>query len=170
MEDKPTVVFCSREGHISTINTEFSRALSEILQGEVKAMTTAAFAVEADAKERCPVDTDILRESITSTVEVEADKSVHGYVGSNLEYAPNVHEGTGLYAKDGNGRKDVPWWFPADTLSAKAREKLLIIKTKDGREFARTKGIKPVPFLQDAIDAKRDEIVNYFKGVLGGRD
>lgn len=44
-----------------------------------------------------------LRKSITHKV---VDDTV--YVGSNVEYAPYVELGTGIYATDGNGRKN-PW-------------------------------------------------------------
>lgn len=54
-----------------------------------------------------------------------------GYVGSNLEYAPYVHQGTGIYAKDGNSRKQVPWVYYSE---------------KDGQRHV-TKGTKPRPFL-----------------------
>lgn len=68
------------------------------------------------------------------TYEVDKDK-LEGTVGTNVEYAPYVHNGTGLYAVNGNGRKDVPW----------------VYRTKDGK-FFRTEGIKPNPFLKDALE------------------
>lgn len=167
MADNPSVVFVSRDGSISTIAAEMDRAVSEITAGMVDGMNKATLAVVAEAKQRCEVDQGTLRESIANVIEVDADGTIHGYVGSNLDYAPYVHAGTGIYAKDGKGRQDVPWWFPADTLSAKARSRLLVVITKDGRELARTKGTKPNPFVSDAIDALKDKILGYFKGVLG---
>lgn len=113
------------------------------------AMTKAAMKVEADAKKNCPAETGTLRQSITHTVEAEGD-TVKGYVGSNLEYAPYVHQGTGIYAKDGNGRKDVPWTF---------------YDAKTG-DFVSTKGIEPTPFLQDAVDTNRQQIIEFFKGLF----
>ena len=112
------------------------------------AMTKAAMKVEADAKRNCPADTGTLRQSITHVVEVEGD-SVKGYVGTNLDYAPYVHQGTGIYAKDGNGRKD-PWTF---------------YDPKTG-DFITTRGIEPTPFLLDAVDANRQQIIEYFKGLF----
>ena len=46
--------------------------------------------VEAEAKKRCPVDTGLLRASITPVIESWAA----GYVGTNTAYAPFVEYGT----------------------------------------------------------------------------
>jgi HK97 gp10 family phage protein len=49
--------------------------------------------VESAAKARCPVDTGRLRSSITWRVETDSD-GVVGIVGTSVEYAIYVHEGT----------------------------------------------------------------------------
>lgn len=106
--------------------------------------------VEGEAKKNCPPSvTGNLRASITHVVE-EDDGQIKGYVGSNLDYAPYVHQGTGIYALEGNGRKQVPWTYYDERKG----------------EFVSTKGIEPRPFIQEAIDANRETIVNYFQGVL----
>jgi HK97 gp10 family phage protein len=51
----------------------------------------ATLAVQRRAKERCPVDTGRLRNSIA--VELE-DGGMNGAVGTNVEYAPFVEFGT----------------------------------------------------------------------------
>ena len=56
--------------------------------------------VEAQAKVNCPVDDGQLRQSIGSEV-----KGNIGAIGTNVEYAPYVHQGTGIYAVNGDGRK-----------------------------------------------------------------
>ena len=73
-----------------------------------KALTQVCLKVEADAKKKCPAVDGTLSQSIQDSVEIDGD-SMKGVIGSNLEYAPYVHHGTGIYAKDGNGRKEVPW-------------------------------------------------------------
>lgn len=65
-----------------------------------KALTKCALIVEADAKVNCPVDTGLLRSSITH--QVYAD---YAEVGTNYEYAPFVCFGSGLFAEAGDGRK-----------------------------------------------------------------
>ena len=63
----------------------------------------ACLLVENSAKEKAPVNTGNLRNSMTHDVEGDT-----GIIGTNLEYAPYVHEGTGLFAANGDGRTDVP--------------------------------------------------------------
>ena len=119
------------------------QAMSEHLRAAaVEGMTNACFIVEEDSKKDCPLDTGILRQSITSLVE-EEDGQIVGYVGSNLEYAPYVHQGTGIYAVEGNGRKEVPWHY----------------KDANGRWHS-TKGIKPKPFIFDAMEKNRNKIAD----------
>lgn len=113
------------------------------------AMEKACLVVEADSKKNCPVNDGVLRESITHAVE-EDGETVIGYVGSNVEYAPYVHQGTGIYALMGNGRKEVPWVY---------------YDSKTG-EFVSTEGIQPTPFIQDAVEANRAGILTYFGGIV----
>ena len=55
-----------------------------------KAVTELVLIVEAKAKERCPVDTGLLRSSITPVIASWAE----AYIGTNTEYAPYVEFGT----------------------------------------------------------------------------
>lgn len=91
------------------------------------------------------VDTGVMRASIIFDVQ-EIPDGVEGAVGTDNEYSIYVHEGTGLYARSGNGRKEVPW----------------VYRTPDGK-FYSTKGIHPTPFLQDAADEVRPNMLNYFR-------
>ena len=112
-------------------------------------MSKACAAVEAEAKARCPVDSGELRRSITFDVKQDSDET-KGIVGTTIDYAPYVHEGTGLYAKAGNGRKDVPWYYFSE---------------KDGK-LHRTYGNHPQPLLEEAVEAKSQEIITYFMGLI----
>ncbi|MDM0720058.1 HK97 gp10 family phage protein, partial [Clostridium perfringens] len=60
---------------------------------------------------------------------------VIGRVGNTMEYAPYVHQGTGIYAKDGNGRK-TPWKYKVESGKYKG--------------WHITKGQRPQPFLEKA--------------------
>ena len=127
-------------------NTLFVRSLEnathEIIQMAVANMRQAALRLENEAKKECPVDQGILRSSLTSEVSFDASKIV-GAVGTNLSYAPYVHNGTGLYAKDGSGRRE-PWTYVARAGKYK------------GGHF--THGQKPNPFLERARDKAKDKI------------
>jgi HK97 gp10 family phage protein len=109
------------------------------------ALKQACALVERVAKENCPAETGELRNSITYEI---GDKE--GRVGTNLEYAPYVHQGTGIYAANGDGRKDVPW----------------VYFDERKQQWFSTSGQKPQPFLQDALDTSRDEIAAIFKNAI----
>jgi HK97 gp10 family phage protein len=56
-------------------------------------MATLAAKVETAAKARCPVKTGRLRSSINHRVETSG-KGIVAIIGTNVEYAIYVHEGT----------------------------------------------------------------------------
>lgn len=123
--------------------------MEKIPENTAEAVEKASLAVEAEAKERCPHNTGMLRQSISTEVKREGSEIV-GIVGTTLDYAPFIHQGTGIYAREGNGRKEVPWvYFDEAT-----------------QKFVSTKGVKPTPFLDDAMNALQPQILDYFKGVL----
>lgn len=119
-------------------NSEFvksvERAKDGILSIIADNMQEVCLNVERTAKQNCPKDLGILAASITSEVE-QIPTEIVGRIGSNMEYAPYVHNGTGIYAKDGNGRKK-PWGYEAKAGKCKG--------------FHWTHGQKPQPFLENA--------------------
>lgn len=120
----------------------FTKLVPEAIK---RGMTNACLIVEGEAKDICPVDDGILRASITHAV---SDDGSEGEIGTAVEYAPYVHEGTGIYATEGHGRQ-TPWTY-CDA---------------EGK-FHTTEGQKPQPFLRDAAESKRDEILKCFEGEL----
>lgn len=100
----------------------------------------ACMMVERDAKILCPVGNGELRNSITS--EVDGNQ---GKVGTNLEYAPYVHQGTGIYAVNGDGRKD-RWKY----------------QDAEGNWHS-TIGQQPNPFLEKALTMNKKEINKLLK-------
>lgn len=139
---------------VKTDTAQITAKLSSItagLQQQVEqAVTQACYAIEAQAKNNCPVDSGDLRRSIQTEVKTDG-ADVVGTVGTNLEYGVFVHEGTGIYSRSGSGRLDVPW----------------VYRDEQTGDFHTTSGIKPTPFLEDAVNALTPDITNYFKGVLG---
>lgn len=133
-------------------NSEFIRSMENAtaqmaLDMEEK-VGKACLVVETQAKQDCPVDQGFLRASITSETEV-TETEIIGRIGSNLEYAPYVHNGTGIYAVNGDGRK-TPWVYVARAG-----------KYKGGHI---TVGQRPRPFLSYAFLFNRDRI----ERILGG--
>lgn len=113
------------------------------------AITRACLIIENAAKEKAPVASGQLRRSITHTVNGNT-----GEVGTNLSYAPYVEYGTGLFSSQGNGRKDVPWFY-CDAAG----------------NWHATCGMRPRPFLIPAYEQNRDRIaeiiLDYIKEELG---
>lgn len=100
-------------------------------------LNDACLIVERAAKEKCPSQTGELRSSITSNVD-----GLTGEVGTPLQYGIYVEYGTGLFAAEGNGRKDVPWRYQ----DAKG-------------EWHSTSGMPPQPFLIPALNENREDIL-----------
>lgn len=118
------------------------KKLNKLSNTSVKdSLEKSCLLVETDAKKLCPVDDGQLRQSITS----ELINNNNGAVGTNVEYAPYVHQGTGIYAVNGDGRKDR--WSYQDA---------------EGKWHS-TIGQKPQPFLERALDNNRDKINKIFE-------
>ena len=127
-------------------------AISEMADGDElkKALGKACALAEGEAKKKAPKDNGELRRSIASKVDENSGDLV-GVVYTPLEYAPYVEFGTGLFAEDGNGRKDVPWCYEDDK-----------------GEWHSTRGQKPQPYLRPALHENRDNILRILKGGLKG--
>ena len=97
--------------------------------------------VERSAKMKAPKDTGALRRSITSKVD-----GLTGIVFTPLEYAAYQEFGTGLFAENGAGRKDVPWNYQDDK-----------------GKWHSTRGQKPQPFMRPALNENRTEIIRIIK-------
>ena len=127
-------------------NDEFIRSMEnatlKMVMDMSRKMDKACLVVESQAKQNCPVDIGILRASITSETEVTASEIV-GRVGTNEEYGPYVHNGTGIYAKDGNGRK-TPWGYT--------------VRAGKHKGSHWTQGQRPQPFLENAKLEKKSAV------------
>ena len=99
--------------------------------------------VANSAKEKAPVDTGELRDSITYRVE---DNSV--IIGTSCPYAPYQELGTGLFAYHGDGRQ-TPWRY----------------QDRYG-EWHTTSGNHPHPFLEPALFENEQAIVRILKPAL----
>lgn len=71
------------KNNLPRIQSQLERALSGLVR-------KTAFRIEAKAKADCPVDSGVLRGSIQTKVE----SSTKATVGTPIEYAPYVHDGT----------------------------------------------------------------------------
>lgn len=108
-----------------------------------QALRQACTLVQESAIRNCPKgDTGHLAQSIDFTIEDD-----EGCIYTNVEYAPYVEIGTGIYSSKGTGRK-TPW----------------VYKGKDG--WVTTVGTKPQPFMEPALNENKDRIAQCFGGLF----
>ena len=138
---------------MSSDNQKFVKSLEQAtltqIMNVLENMNKACVVLESEAKKECPVDQGILRASITHEAKLEKDGIV-GIIASPMEIAPYIHQGTGLYAVDGNGRK-TPWKYKAVAGKYKG--------------WHTTKGQKPNPFMDRAKIKAKDRV----EKALGGK-
>lgn len=111
-----------------TIHDYSPQVLAALKQKIKAALERCGQQAEGYATDLVPVDTGLLRQSITHRYE-ESEQAV--YVGSNSEYAAYVELGTGKYYP--GGRKQ-PWVYQ----DAKG-------------QWHRTEGNRPKPYLKPAL-------------------
>jgi hypothetical protein len=73
----------------------------------LRGLEKCGLVAEGYAKKLCPVDTGILRNSITHVVD---EQELAAIIGTDNEYAAYVELGTGIYAEGGGGRP-TPWVY-----------------------------------------------------------
>lgn len=104
------VIADNTEEIVKAIGTTLARALEAV-----------GIQAEGDSKKICPVDTGRLRNSITHTIDAGDMTAV---IGTNVEYALYVHEGT-------HGRKGQPFLVDAVTQN-KDKYRRIIEKMLEG--------------------------------------
>lgn len=134
-------------------------------------LNQAGVLVQDTAKELAPFNEGTLSRSITHYLP--DDKTV--VVGTNLSYAPYVEYGTGRFAKNGNGRPG--YWVYVEGSDGTFRQKKRTIYTLEQAKWIKarlieegipadriwiTKGQKPQPFLEPALEQNRDKISKLF--------
>lgn len=134
------------EFDILEVEGNLKKLLQKLPSATMQAMERASLVVEEEAKEECPVDTGILRSSITHEVKREGN-DISGYVFTNEEYAIHVHFGTGIFSQ-GSGRS-TPWKF----------------KDRKGK-WHTIEGQEPTPFLQNAINKSQSKVLKELGKVL----
>jgi HK97 gp10 family phage protein len=111
----------------------------------------SAINVERDAKNGCPVDTNVLRSSIAKTVTVsDRGRVLEAEVGTSVEYAPFVEFGTG----DG-----------ASSIPAELQEYSSQFKGKTGR----VRNYPARPFLFPAWEQERPKFLRAMEAILAKR-
>ena len=128
-----------------TIESHVDEALRSLEDAKKIALEMVGQKAEGYVFALTPKDTGRLQNSITHMVKA-ADDEVH--IGTNVEYAPYVELGTGIYAEDGNGRQ-TPWRYQDEK-----------------GVWHTTRGSKPQPFLRPGITRHLDEYKRIIHDVL----
>lgn len=108
---------------------------ADIKQALNRWVKKSVITLEREAKIETPVDTGILRNSFTSELQ-----ELQGKLINFREYGIYVHEWTGIYAKNGNGRKTPRFYTDSQG---------------NGRI---TRGQKPNPFMDRALANSEEKI------------
>ena len=119
------------------------QVIDAIDRGILNALEEVSGELEGRVKDNSRFDTGKTKGSWNHKVD---EHKFEAYVGSNYENAIWEEFGTGIYAQNGNGRKDVPW----------------VYQSEDGK-WHRTKGKKPNRALKRAFDSMKNSIEEYFK-------
>lgn len=111
--------------------------------GAARAVLRTGLRVESKAKQRVKADHGRLRQSINHDLTIRSGVPVCR-VGTNVYYAPWVHNGTGI-------------WGPHHSPIVPTRAKVLKFTGRNGRIIFRpsTEGQRPNRFLQDALNNAR---------------
>ena len=124
------------------------------------------------AKEKVGVGTGELRADTRSLGVEIVGYEVHGAVGNTSDYAIYHHQGTGIYAVNGDGRK-TPWVYVEGGSSTGGQKKEYTWEeAKRAAAFLRSKGLKahatrgskPNPYLKDTIEQEQSTLSK----LLGG--
>jgi HK97 gp10 family phage protein len=114
-----------------------SEVMKALEKNQLRALEAASQFVLGETSLRCPVDTGNLKGSYHRKID---KKEKVAYIGTNVEYAPFVEFGTGIYAESGRGRKTA-WAYQDDK----------------GRWWV-TRGARPQPHLRPAFSDNRNRI------------
>ncbi len=114
-------------------------ATTQLVQLAARNAETCGLYLEGQTKKETPVDMGLLRAANGHQVDVD-NGQITLTLYNVMEYAPYVHQGTGVYAEDGDGRK-TPWVY-----------------TDAKGNTHKTAGQKPNPFMRRAIEKNKGKI------------
>lgn len=125
------------------------QAFDDALEKHLKeAMQRVVLQIEKDAKLNAPVDTGWLRSSIRGIVLPVMGEVIRGVVGSNVDYAEIVHEGS------------APHTITGDPLAFESGGQTVFTQS------VQHPGTEPDPFLAEAVEENEDWIREQFKDAV----
>jgi len=106
------------------------------------------------AKKEAPSDTGELQRKHRTTVKMNGN-TIEGRVENYAEYGVYVHEGTGIYAKGGNGRKK-GWGYTVESGRSKYQG------------FHWTRGNKPNSWMEKTVKDNTENVKRMYLNILKG--
>lgn len=132
--------------------------LKSIRQGTIENMAevtkNATAAMLNETQREAPKDTGELAQKQRMTIN-NSGARIEGRVETYAEHAVYVHEGTGIYARGGKGRK-TPWGYTVESGRSKYKG------------FHWTRGQKAQPWMEDIVKRRKPDIVRMYRSVIGG--
>lgn len=98
-----------------------SRNLDSINDALISGVSKAVMLVQGSAKNKAPVDSGVLRQSIRADKAKVQGENVTATVSTNLEYAPYVEFGTGSRGQSTNTNTEVEVSYRSDWRGNKAQ-------------------------------------------------
>ena len=98
-----------------------SRNLNSINDALISGVSKAALLVQGSAKNKAPVDSGALRQSIRADKAKIQGENVTATISTNLEYAPYVEFGTGSRGQSTNTNTEVEVSYRSDWRGNKAQ-------------------------------------------------
>ena len=98
-----------------------SKNLNSINDALISGVSKAAMLVQGSAKNKAPVDSGALRQSIRADKAKTQGENVTATVSTNLEYAPYVEFGTGSRGQSTNTNTEVEVSYRSDWRGNKAQ-------------------------------------------------
>lgn len=125
--------------NLAQIKAAFKMAPRLMTANLNRAIRMTVIKVSGDAARNAPADTSNLRASIIRDIRFS---NLRGEIAPKTKYAVYVHEGTGIYHPQG---RKTGW----------------VYKDRKGN-FRFTRGMKPRPFLKDAVKSNQHTIDRHF--------
>ena len=137
------------------IKSEFRKAMNiaaEIIRGKMESHAKTNITANVyDRPESWYRRTGRLRNGTTTAKDEDSAGNIVIAVGTNVEYAPYVELGTGVYAEGESKAKKIPWHFMGT----------------DGK-WHTTSGVHARPFLRPAVEDHAEEYKAVLEKVLRG--
>ena len=152
--------------HIDGLERAIKNASPELLDKPLRNFfARATIAIQNRARQNAPVDTGRLRSSIGTRVD-SGNPPAWGEVGTNVQYAPYMEYGTGLFAEGPNAKGD-RHFPPGGALDVWAARHGFDSGFTVAQIIGRRGGLRPRRYLRNAVKESLGDVREYVKRMAG---